>query len=214
MKQTLRVAILGGGGRTGRFVVAELVQQQYQMKLLLRTPDSFDIQHELIEIIKGDACDPGTVDVLVQNCQAVISTIGQRKDEPLVAERATKNVISAMEKYKLQRYILLAGVNIDMPGDHKSANTKAATEWMRNNFPHIQQDRQNALYWLAQSDLEWTMVRVPFIHFVPGCGRTKISLTDCLGNSIMAGDVANFLVQQLTKGDFIRQSPFISSALA
>jgi putative NADH-flavin reductase len=211
MKQKLRVAILGGGGRTGQFVVAELVQQQNPMKLLLRTPNNFGIQHNLFEIIKGDACDPDAIDVLMQNCQAVISTIGQRKDEPLVAERATKNVITAMEKYKLQRYILLAGLNIDMAGDHKSARTIAATEWMRNNFPHIQQDRQNALSRLAQSDLDWTMVRVPFIHFVPGCRRTKINLTDCLGDSIMAGDIANFLVQQLTNRDFIRQAPFIAN---
>lgn len=211
MKQKSRVAILGGGGRTGRFVVTELVKQQYPMKLLLRTPDNFDIQHELIDIIKGDACDPGPIHVLMQNCQAVISTIGQRKDEPLVAERATKNVITAMEKYKMQRYILLAGLNIDMAGDHKSAKTIAATDWMRNNFPYIQQDRQNALSRLAQSDLDWTMVRVPFIHFAAGCGRTKVSLADCLGDSIMAGDIANFLIQQLTNRDFIRQSPFIAS---
>ena len=212
MKSKQKVAVLGGGGRTGQFLVRELLQQRYPMKLLLRTPNNFDIQDELIEIVKGDACDLAAIEQLLKDCHAVISTIGQRKDEPLVAVRSTQNLLNSMARNKFKRCILLAGLNIDMPGDKKSQKTIAATEWMKNNFPHIQEDRQKAYGILLESDLDWTIARTPFIIFEPKSGNIRIDLEDCIGELIKAGDIADFLVKQLSETRFIRHAPFIANA--
>src|SRR5688572_26168620 len=98
MIQKSRIAILGGGGRTGSFVVTELLQQGYSLKVLIRKPEFFALQHPLMEIIKGDALESTAIRELLKDCTAVISTIGQRKDEPLVASTATRNVLQAMHE--------------------------------------------------------------------------------------------------------------------
>jgi hypothetical protein len=36
MKQNIKIAILGGGDRTGKFLVTQLIDQGYKIKLLLR----------------------------------------------------------------------------------------------------------------------------------------------------------------------------------
>ena len=210
MNQNTTVAILGGGGRTGKFLVAKLIDQGYRLKVLLRSPENFEL-HPSVEIVKGDAVDPISVHALVRNTQAVISTVGQRKNEPLVAHAATTNILNAMTYNEIRRYVLVGGVNIDTPYDKKSAQTLAATDWMKANFPAMQEDRQKAYKALLESPLDWTLVRVPMIEFTEAGTNLSVNREDCLGTKITAGAIADFLIQQLSDNQFYRQAPFIST---
>lgn len=211
MEQANRIAILGGGGRTAKYILTQLLSQGYSVKVLLRNPENFHFESSFIEIIKGDALDPDAIRALVQGCHAVISTVGQRKDEPLVASQATINILSAMTEYGIKRYILVAGINVDTPFDKKSPETIAATEWMKMTFPTIHADRQKTYSLLSTSDVNWTLVRVPFIEFTDIKGETVVSLEDCGGNKISAGDIATFVIEQLSDDTYIRKSPFIAN---
>lgn len=211
MKNIKKVAVLGGGGRTGAYVVNQLLKEGYSIKLLLRNPENFTIQNPQIQIIEGDARDPEAIKVLLKDCHAVISTIGQRKDEPLVASLATKNILQVMNDYAIERYLLLAGLNIDTPFDKKSNKTEMATQWMKTNFPVIQEDRQKAYDFLVDSTVNWTQVRVPFIEFTALSTSVLVNIEDCPGDKISATDIAVFMVREMTKANFSRQSPFISA---
>lgn len=211
MKNIKKVAVLGGGGRTGNYLVNQLLKEGFSVKLLLRHPENFPIQNNQIEIIKGDALDLECIKSLLKNCQAVLSTIGQRKDEPLVASAATKNILQVMSDYGIERYVLLAGLNIDTPFDKKSTKTQMATDWMKTNFPLIQEDRQKAYDLLVESAIDWTQIRVPFIEFTNVSAEISVNLEDCLGDKISAFNIAGFMIQEIIDSKFSRQSPFISA---
>ena len=211
MKNIIKVAVLGGGGRTGNYLVNQLLKQGFSIKLLLRNPENFLIQSSQIEIIKGDALDFNSIKLLLKDCQAVLSTIGQRKDEPLVASSATSIILKVMEEYEINRYVLLAGLNIDTPFDKKSTKTQIATDWMKTNFPLIQKDRQKAYDFLFSSNLNWTQVRVPFIEFTDDNRKISINLEDSLGDKISANDIAKFMVTEMLESKYTRKSPFIST---
>jgi len=211
MKNISQVAVLGGGGRTGKYLVKQLLKNGFSVKLLLRNPDNFTIQNSKIEIIKGDALSEESVSLLLGDCQAVINTIGQRMGEPMVASGATKNVLNAMDAYGIQRYLLLAGLNIDTPFDKKSLKTIMATDWMKTNFPEIQKDRQFTYDLLSSSKIDWTQVRVPLIVFSDESNEISVNLEDCLGDKITALDISKFLVKEMVESNYIRQSPFISA---
>lgn len=211
MKNIKKVAVLGGGGRTGKYIVNQLLAQGFSLQLLLRNPENFEIQNSNLKIIQGDALDFESIKLLLKDCQAVVSTIGQRKDEPLVASVATNNILQAMNDYGIQRYLLLAGLNIDTPFDKKSEKTQMATDWMKANFPVIQEDRQKAYDLLVKSNLNWTQVRVPFIEFTDISEEISINLEDCLGDKISAIDITRFMVQEMTESKFSKKSPFISA---
>jgi len=190
MKKNIKIAILGGGGRTGKFLVTQLINQGYSLKLLLRNPKNFTIESPLIEVLKGDAIDAESIRFLLQGCQAIISTIGQRKDELLVFSQATVNVLKSMAEFRIKRYILIAGLNLDTPFDKKSTKTSVATEWMRTNFPRPHANRQKTYSILSKSNINWTLVRVPFIEFSNVRGQTIVDLEDCKGDKISATDIA------------------------
>lgn len=211
MKNISKVAVLGGGGRTGKYLVKQLLKNGFSVKLLLRNPDNFTIQNSKIEIIKGDALSEESVSLLLGDCQAVINTIGQRMGEPMVASGSTKNVLNAMDAYGIQRYLLLAGLNIDTPFDKKSLKTIMATDWMKTNFPEIQKDRQFTYDLLSSSKIDWTQVRVPLIVFSDESNEISVNLEDCLGDKITALDISKFLVKEMVESNYIRQSPFISA---
>jgi putative NADH-flavin reductase len=45
MKNTTKIAVIGGGGRTGKFIIAELLRHGYQPKVLLRKASSYQSIH-------------------------------------------------------------------------------------------------------------------------------------------------------------------------
>ena len=210
MKRIQKIAVIGGGGRTGQYLVNQLIENGFSLKLLLRHPEQFTIQSPLIEIVHGDVLNPEAVGALLDGCDAVLSTAGQRQDEPLVASQASANILDAIGERPV-RYIVLAGLNVDTPFDRKGEETAKATEWMRTTFPAIHNDRQKSYSVLAESNAEWIMVRVPYIEFNGNRAEVKVSATDSPGVKIDAADIAGFMIDQLTDDTWLRQAPFISS---
>ncbi|QRR02033.1 NAD(P)-dependent oxidoreductase [Dyadobacter sandarakinus] len=214
MKNIQNIAIIGGGGRTGRFLVEALLRQGYLLQLLLRHPEQFSIQNPAITTIQGDVLDPQAVNAVVAGCDAVISVVGQRKDEPLVASQATINILHAIRSQPAGndiRYIALAGLNVDTPSDRKGPETQQATSWMRETFPDIHADRQKSYAILEESDVKWVLVRVPFIEFIPAKHNLQISLIDCPGTKVTAGDIAEFMIGLLDGDQYWRKAPFVAN---
>jgi putative NADH-flavin reductase len=210
MNQYNKIAVIGGGGRTGNYLVQQLISAGYSLKLLLRSPENFQIESPLVEIIKGDALDTDAINQLLSGCCCVISTIGQRPGQALVAERVTDNILNAMSHYGFKRYILVAGINIDTPSDRKGPETVLATNWMKTNYPDIQTDRQNAYSRLLQSHADWTLVRVPLIQFSDQMDAIHVDLYDCPGIKVSAGNIAAFLIQQINDRTYLNKAPFVA----
>jgi putative NADH-flavin reductase len=120
MKQNNKIAIIGGTGKSGKYLVKELIDQGFHFKLLIRNPEKFLINYPLIEIVKGDARNYKDILSVITGCYAVISTLGQPKGEPTIFSQATKNIIQAMNECHVKRYIVTSGLNVDSPLDKKA----------------------------------------------------------------------------------------------
>lgn len=207
--KTNTIAVIGGTGKSGNYLIQELLEKGYPMRLLLRTPENFTLQHPLIEIIKGDARNFEDINRLIEGCSAVISKIGQPAGEKSIFTDATRNIIESMNSHGIKRYITITGLNVDTPFDHKNEKVKAATAWMHENYPETTKDKQEEYEILVNSNLDWTLVRLPLIipsaeHF-----KTEANLTDCTGEKISAADVSEFLVAQIDDEAYIKRSPFL-----
>ena len=105
MEQNIKIAIIGGTGKAGRFLVKELVNQGFKIKVLTRNPDKLDITHDQIEKINGDVTNYESVYSLLQGCTSVVSTLGQSKGNNPVFSVAAKNIVMAMNQLHIKRYI-------------------------------------------------------------------------------------------------------------
>jgi putative NADH-flavin reductase len=211
MNQKIKIAVIGGTGKSGKYLVTQLFNQGFCFRILLRDPAAFQIENPLAEIIKGDARDDQAVHSLINGCQVVISTLGQPKGEASIFSQATKNVIQAMNECKVRRYILITGMNVDTPFDNKSPKTKFATEWMKTNYPETTADKQTEYTILSESNVDWTLIRLPLIEQTDARNQIIVSLEDCPGDKISATDLAHFLIGQIDDDAYIEKSPFIAN---
>jgi putative NADH-flavin reductase len=215
MQQYTKIAVIGGTGKAGKYLVNQLIQRGFHLKLLLRNPENFSIKNPLIEVIKGDVKDYDTVLSLVKDSEAVISALGlgQPASETSIFSKATSNILQAMEVFDIQRYIVITGINVNTPFDKKSLKTQFATDWMYTNYPNSTADKQKEHDILSASNIDWTLVRLPLVEQTDEICDVQISLEDCVGDKISATNLANFLIEQLTDNQYVKQSPFISNVL-
>ena len=217
MNTSPTVAVIGGTGKSGTYLVQQLLQQGFRLKLLvreaaLRSLPSF-YAHSSIEIIDGNVRDYETVCCLTKGCEAVISTLGLGvpNSEPTIFSQSTQNVLRAMTEWRIERYIVTTGLNVDTPFDHKSPKTQFSTEWMKTNFPLSTADKQREYEILRLSEVQWTLVRLPLIELSDSRKPVLVSLEDMPGDSISATDLAFFLIHQLVDHTYWQKAPFIGS---
>lgn len=210
MESITKIAIIGGTGKSGTYLVRQALDQGFHLKLLLRNPANFQASSQHVEIIQGDARNYDAVYSLVQDCQAVVSTLGQPQNESPIFSSATTHVLRAMKDCGVQRYIVVTGLNVDTPFDRKRPKTALATDWMKTNYPAITSDKQTEYRILTESEADWTLVRLPRIELTNERKKLRVSLTDCPGEKISATDLAHFLLEQLSNGQYRKKSPFIA----
>lgn len=213
MQQKIKVAVIGGTGKSGKYLVKQLINQGFKLKVLVRNPDNFQINNPLAEIVEGNVTNYSSVYSLIKDCHAVISTLGLGipASEPTIFSQATTNVIQAMNECNVHRYIVTTGVNVDTPFDKKSSQTSFATDWMKKNYPISTANKQLELDILNSSNIAWTLVRLPLIEPTNERFKINVNLDDCVGDKISATDLAFFLIEQLFSNTFIKKSPFIAS---
>ncbi len=211
MKQSIKIALLGSTGKAGKYILGQLLDKNYPVNALIRAPESYACSHPLLTVVKGDIRDPLVAGTLLAGCDVVISAIGQIKDEPLVSSLAASHILKAMTELSVRRYIFLAGITIDVPGDNKSPRILEATNWMKDNFPLVVADKQRAFEMVNESSTDWTMIRLPFIEQTETRFGYVVDLTDCSGDRIGTTDLADFILEQLDAIQYLGKAPFISS---
>jgi len=212
MKNKLKVALIGGTGKSGKYLTRQLLHQGFPVKMLLRDAAKLTIKNPLIEVVNGNARDYSTILSLVEGCNGILSTLGgHTKGEPPIFSHATTHVLQAMKACGINRYVLTTGLNVDTPSDKKGVKTALATQWMKENYPLTTADKQTEQTILLDSEIDWTLVRLPLIELTDEKGEIKISLEDCPGDKISATDLADFLIGQLEDLTYVRSAPFIAN---
>lgn len=209
MLSNAMIAVIGGTGKSGKFVVQQLVDKNIPFRLLLRNVSSYNSSSG--ELVEGDVRDAAAVRRVCQDCTGIISTLGQPKGQSPVFSQATRNVLAAMQTLRIKRYILTTGLNVDTPFDSKGPVTRAGTDWMKKNYPETTADKQLEYEILSASDVDWTLVRLPLIGFTGDTDAIAVNLEDCPGDGIHGLDLAQFLIRQIDDRQYIRQAPFLAN---
>ena len=211
MKDNFKIAILGGTGKSGRYLVSQLLSKGHHLKLLLRNPENYLDKNQLVELVQGDVRNYESVHLWLEGCQAVISALGQPKGEPSIFSQASRNIVQAMKHFGIERYIVITGLSVDTPSDKKGNRTKLATDWMNANYPETTLDKQVEYQVLCGCKMNWTMVRLPKIEQTDESSKVLVGLEDCPGDRISSIDLACFLIEQLSDSTYARKAPFVAN---
>ncbi|MGN4671260.1 SDR family oxidoreductase [Bacillus cereus group sp. MYBK106-1] len=211
MESTNKIAILGANGKAGKILVNEALEKGYQVKILTRNSTNTEKINENIETIIGDARNFSTIQDLLQGCSAVINAVGQPKNESYIFSTVTKHILEAMKESKIKRYILISGGSLNVTGDQKGIVNKIGATLFKLFLLKMMQDKYKELQIIQNSEVDWTIVRLPFVIEGNGIGSIKESLVDMPGIKIQNGDIAPFVIKQINSDRYVGKCPFISN---
>ncbi|MGC7948802.1 SDR family oxidoreductase [Bacillus sp. II_CA] len=211
MESTNKIAILGANGKAGKILVNEALEKGYQVKILTRNSTNTEKINENIETIIGDARNFSTIQDLLQGCSAVINAVGQPKNESYIFSTVTKHILEAMKESKIKRYILISGGSLNVTGDQKGIVNKIGATLFKLFLPKMMQDKYKELQIIQNSEVDWTIVRLPFVIEGNGIGRINESLVDMPGIKIQNSDIAPFVIKQINSDRYVGKCPFISN---
>ncbi|EST12546.1 NAD(P)-dependent oxidoreductase [Sporolactobacillus laevolacticus] len=211
MAQNKRIAVVGGNGKAGRFVVQKALEKGYAVRMLVRNPQRVTVSDERIEVTKGNAEDISSIQALLEGCDAVINTLGQPNKATPIYSKVTSHILATMKERGIQRYITVTGGSLNAPGDRKSPINKIGAWLFQRLYADMITDKEKELRILLKSDADWTLVRLPFVIEKPAVSKIKVNLYDMPGMKMTNSDIADFLVNQISDTKYIRKYPFISN---
>jgi hypothetical protein len=201
--------IFGASGRTGRHLVEQGLSAGHTVTAFVRDRGALPSRHPKLHIIEGDALNPDAVDAAMRGQRAVLSALGftgRRGTEALL--RATGNIVAAMQKYRVHRFICLA------PPPAKEG-------WVRRGLlgrllaPFLQKSPavnawEQQLESIRGLPLEWVLVRPTRLTDEPARGGYQVSVgwTE-VPEGITRADVATFMLEQVQGRRYVRLSPVL-----
>jgi uncharacterized protein YbjT (DUF2867 family) len=210
----MTLIVFGASGRTGREVVQQALVQRHVVTAFVRNPAAFDLQHEHLRVVRGDITARDEVERAVGGQDAVISTLGPRTLRTRVPAlvQGVRNIVGAMGKLGVRRLVYTSALGV---GDSNAAQNAVFRYVIRpmllgRDYADHEANEQA----IRDSDLEWVIVRPARLVDRPRTGEYHVDLdlsaTFPLGR-IGRGDVADFILTQLTVTPFLRKAPGLLS---
>lgn len=209
----MRIALLGGTGRTGQLLLKALLDRGHSVRALVRDPTKLGEFAERVEPVLGESTDPEAVDRLLDDCEVVLSALGPVGRDTVLHTRTAQALIRLMPQHGIPRFVGISGAGVDLPGDRKGARDRIVSTLMqRFGGPIVQDKITEAALWAA-SDLDWTLVRPPRLQDGPATGRIAHHATvPGRSTSLRRADLATFLADVTEQHLYPRQAPFVCSA--
>ncbi len=206
----MKLTIFGASSATGKLLVEKALAAGHHVKAFVRDSAKLGIIHENLSITAGDALNPAQVEDAVRGCDAVLSTLGPKGKPAVMAAESTQNIVNAMEKHGVKRFVVVSVAGIAVEQDQRGFNLIGALIKLLLKSVFI--DRENQLAVLGASKLDWVAVRVPRLTDDAATGTIKAFFGNpSPGMKVTRADLADFMLQQLTEDQWLRQAPILSN---
>ena len=208
----MKLIVFGASGRTGHEIVQQALAQQHTVTAFVRDPDSFEIKHDHLKVIRGDITAYQDVEKAISGHDAVLSALGPRtliKRIPALVS-GIQNIVRAMENTGVRRMVYESALGV---GDSEADQNLVFRYFIlpvllgRDYADHAANEQT-----IRTSTLDWVIVRPARLVDGPRTGKYKVSLrlsaTFPFGRVIRA-DVAEFMLRQLTDSTYLKKTPGI-----
>lgn len=209
----MKLLIIGGTGGTGKELIKQALEQGHSLTALVRNPEKVKITHQNLNVIKGNVLDYDKVQEVVAEQDAVLSVLGHKRFiiKTTILSEGTKNIISAMEKRSVNRFICVTSLGIN------DSRFKLGLYYTLFIIPFIlflyfwDKAKQEKL--IRSSNLNWTIVRPG--QLTNGRKRGSYKHGSNVGNFILTkmisrADVAHFILCQLNDTAYLKKTPGIT----
>ncbi len=209
----MKVVIFGATGQTGRLLTERAVSEGHEVTAFVRDPGRLNISSGSVRVVQGDVLDAASVDRAVAGREAVLVALGTAtRGQPPVLPQGIRHILDAMEKHGVGRIVVLSAAGaLHEPAGSVVGNL--GLRLARAYLPGVYREHRAMLEDLQQRNLDWVAVRPVILTNRPRTGRYRV-VTEGIprgGYRVSRGDVADFMIRQLTGDEFVRKMPAIAN---
>lgn len=203
--------ILGAGGRLGSVLVRAALSRGHHVRAVVHRTDPFTTTPRL-ETVRGDVHALNSLRGHFAAIDAVLASLGSagasRRD---IAGTGARAVTRLMADQGLTRLVSVTGSGAMLPGERLTGDHAVKRHQMALGAPHLLADADRHLAVLADSDLDWTAIRVPFMT------RNPLDTHDVVlsrsapdpASSVPYRAAAATMLDLVASGSWLRSSPFV-----
>ncbi|SFW44476.1 NAD(P)-dependent oxidoreductase [Luteibacter sp. UNCMF366Tsu5.1] len=215
MAEKKTIALFGATGVTGSYIIEEALRRGYNLSVYARDPKKLASYAGKVDIVVGDLQDRGAIAQCVKGADAVISALGPNSlkvqgDKPVM--HGLTNIMAAMKQVGVRRLIQISTAAYRDPKDGFAFGTHAFAFLFKVIARKGFQDVKATAELIAGSDLDWTLVRVPNLKDGAANGSVDAGWygQTKLGSKLSRGNLAKFVVGQVSDTQFVRAAPGIA----
>lgn len=208
----MKLIIFGSTGSTGRQVVAQALEQGHDATAFARSPEKLNLRHEKLKVIKGNVLDLASVERAIQGQDAVLCTLGRPPlDKSNLRANGTKNIIRAMEKTGVKRFICQSSDGVGDSRDTMPFLYKylIVPLFLRRAFA----DHKIQENYIKESQLDWVIARPAALNDGEQTGFYQHGYAPdnkTIKSRISRADTADFMLKQLADNSYLHKTPSIS----
>jgi biliverdin reductase / flavin reductase len=211
----MKVAIFGATGGTGRIIIRRALERGYEVTAAARNPSALLGGHERLRVVKADVLQPQTLEAVVDDQDAVITSVSVgnavkegRKPTTLFSE-GTRNVIAAMEREGVRCLVCLSSSAVEPDPALGIIFGKIMRPLI---LKEMYADMSRMEREVRSSGLDWIIVRPSTLTDNPASGRYVLGIDRIpKGWRIPREDVAEFTLDQLDDDRYLKRAIAITT---
>ncbi len=196
----MNVIIFGASRGTGRLLVEQAKAQGHHVTAFARNPEDSQLSDPNVKVIRGDLLDAAAVVRAIAGQDIIFSTVGvaasvARAPTTLFSE-GMKHMVAGARRVGMKRIICLGSCGTD-PETKPFLPVRIMAPFLKPLFRGAYDDIVRMESWLAGVDLDWTVIRPPYLTNGPLTGRYRTGVHQHLDNvaRISRADLAHCMLK-------------------
>lgn len=206
---TMKIALFGATGGTGREIVRQALEQGYTVSALVRDPARLGISDANLTLSIGDVLDPAAVASVVEGADVAIISLGNTPNNPdFIVSEGTAVILDAMREAGVARVIAITSLGV---GESKDQVPLAFRMLMRTVMKRPMEDKERQERLVKESGLDWIIIRPGGLTNGSATGTYRAGTDpNIVAGQVSRADVAAFTLQQVADDTYLRQAPAIT----
>ena len=209
----MKLTIFGATGGTGQHLVRQALDRGHQVVAFARSPEKLAADGENLTIVQGDSTNKEKVSQAISQAEAVVSVLGPTENKPsFTVSESTEYILSAMKDHGVDRLVVSAGAGVGDPKDEPKLINRLINFLLKSFSRWVYEDMRRTVQTVRQSELDWTIVRVPRLTDEEPTGEVKFNYVGKgMGFQITRADMARTMLDLAESDRFLHEAPAISN---
>lgn len=210
----MKITLLGASEKIGSELLELALQNGHDVVAYVPDSTKIKVSHPHLTTVEGELSNIPRLKSVIENSEVVVSTLApphKRTYQYLPIYEGHKAIMSLMKWNGVKRFITIGTPSIKFKQDKTSMTTTIPGLLARFVYPKPYKEVVSIGEVVQESDLDWTVVRVVAPVDKP-TKPAKVTFGEkSIHFSISRKRIAEFILNEIGQGQYIRSMPIIGS---